>query len=137
MAIISSLFFNTINSATLLGIFVTTSLFWLPGVLLHLSYYIKEKDRQLQITKSGIELSSNSDLTVLKFQDISKIEKITTHSGRAPWSNYGFLKITTTSGSKIKITCLLVNTFDFSLLLSRNCNCKIEESDYAIPYLFV
>ena len=117
--------------------FAITGMFWVPGILLHLSYYFNDKQKEIRFTKAGMELSSYNTLNLIKYQSISRIEKVIAYGWRTPWNNYGFVRITANDNTVIKITCLLVDPFSLALQLSRNCDCQIEESVYGIPYFFV
>jgi hypothetical protein len=113
-----------------------TSAFWLPGILLHLSYYFNDKTKVVRLVKGGIELSNDNAhaSNLIKYKSILKVERISTESWRLPWSVYGFVKITTDDNTIIRITCLLIDPFSLALQLSRNCKCKVEKSTALIPY---
>lgn len=115
--------------------FAITSMLWLPGLLLHLSYYFNDRKRKIRLTKTGINIVAKNVSDLVEYENISKVEKVVTQSWRLPWDNYGFVKIITNKNLVIKITCLIIDPHSLTLELSRKCKCDFEEAGFALPML--
>lgn len=133
----SYLNFDGLLKGTLLT-FAISGMIWIPGILLHLSYYFNDKGREVRFGKNGIEITKDGITNILQYDSISRVEKIVVrYTFKSPWADYGFVKINTKNANSEKITCLLIDPFSMTLQLARKCNCKIEESIFGIPFLFL
>ncbi len=122
----------------LLIIFGGTGILWVPGMILHLSYYLKDKSKAIRITSESIEITKLNVITRINFTDINQITSVDNSCiARSPWSNYGFVRLTMKDRTVEKITCLTVDSFTLSLELNRRTSCGTEKRCVGIPFLFL
>jgi hypothetical protein len=118
--------------------FIGSGILWIPGLILHLSYYFADKGKKVFLNKDNLEIISKNASYRIKFSDVDKIEKIS-YSGsiKCPWMDYAFTKLYIKDKSIAKITCLTADTFTLSLEVSRKAKIKIDDQSYTFPFLFL
>jgi len=130
------------NHPTLLKLllitFAGTGILWIPGMILHLSYYLKDKGKAIRMTNECIEITKLNVIKKIIFRDINQVISIDNSCiARSPWNDYGFVRLTMKDKSVEKITCLTVDPFTLTLELSRRTSCGTEKRCVGIPFLFL
>lgn len=122
----------------LLITFGVTGLLWIPGILLHLSYYFKDKGKAIRLTEEFIEITTLNTIKKISFKDINQVITIDNSCiARSPWNDYGFVRLVMKDKSVEIITCLTIEPFSLTLELIRRANCETEKRCIGIPFLFV
>ncbi len=114
--------------------FLIISIMTVPGFILHLRYYLKDRKKTLRFRPTYFELSDLYKLTKIYFTDINKIEH---HHlffrSRNPWRDYGYIKVLLNDGSNYTYNSL---TFDHSssAILFRSKNVVVEDFEDLYPW---
>lgn len=118
--------------------FGVTGILWIPGIILHLSYYFKDKGKEIRMTDECIEITKLNIIKKIRFRDINQVITIDNSCiARSPWNDYGFVRLTMKDKTVEKITCLTVDPFTLTLELSRRTKCGTEKRCVGIPFLFL
>ena len=101
-----------VDTASKSGIvFLIISIVTVPGFILHLKYYKKDKGKSLNFRPTYFEITQDSYTNKIYYKDIVRIEKhYSSWSYRNPWSDYGYIKIVLNDNSIFSYSCL---THDF------------------------
>jgi hypothetical protein len=108
-------------------------LFWLPALILHLSYNLKNvsakviidtKNHDLTYVKNGIEIKFNRE-------DIFRAAIVTTGSGRTIWRSYSYAWFILKDKRYVVITSFIADPH----LIVDALNCKFDEETRLIPFL--
>lgn len=98
-------------------------LFILPTIYIHIEYYFTNRNDILKIddTNYCVEYTHKNKTIVFNFNDIHSIEQFKTpvaiekRESWVPWDSYNHSKVTLHDGSKITITCYLIDEFDLPI----------------------
>ena len=117
--------------------FIGTGILWIPGIFLHLTYYFKDKGKEIKMTNESIDVITQDGARKIAFSDIDEIVTIDNSCiARSPWPDYGFVRLSMKDKSVEKITCLTVDLLTLTLELTRKTNARCEKRCVAIPFLF-
>ena len=122
----------------LLITFGVTGMLWIPGILIHLSYYLKDKGKTLRMTNECIEVTKLNVIKRISFRDISKVMTIDNSCiARSLWNDYGFVRLVMKDNTVEKITCLTVDPFILNLEITSRTSCGSEKKCVGFPFLFL
>lgn len=109
------------------------ALAWVPTILLHLTYYIKNYSAKVIIDTKNHELTYIKGSKEIKFDrdDIFRCQVTLNSSGRASWDNYSYVWFILNDKTYISITCFIADPYEIVDTL----NCKYEEQTRSIPLL--
>ncbi|HEY4784446.1 MAG TPA: hypothetical protein VIH57_00290 [Bacteroidales bacterium] len=115
------------------GVTLLSSVLWLPGTIVHLTYWIKNKNTIVKIDthQKTIEYEQNGYMIKFNRNEISKCELNISRSLQAPWSSYRYLLIILKDRRKIIITNFIIDPEDVIGLLKLNY--RIDRR--AVPFL--
>lgn len=93
-----------------LSFFAFTSFFSLPGLLLHIRYYLQDKYKTLLFEKKQVQWTGKNGTVLIPYADIEKVEKHYLYwKYRNPWADYGYITIMQKNGTVIRVTSLTCN----------------------------
>ena len=127
------------------GIYAMIGIWAIPSVptfILYANYLKNSRIREILIDEKGVEIStSTSSVTLINWQDITALEKISSRETglfpRTPWINgrFYFYRIITTETLPVIITCLLEQVEEGggtieSIFEAKNIVCEYKENLY-------
>lgn len=105
---------GTSDKAYLYMVIIYCILYFLPTIYLHLTYYIKDKETEIQLNNSDITISNGGQAASYKYEEVVKWRICMTPSrmtssafGRAAFVNYYFIQLNFTDGNEYILTSLL------------------------------
>ena len=106
---------------------------WLPGIILHLTYYLKNQSAKVIIDTRNHELTYIKGAKEIKFNrdDIFRCQVTFADSSRASWNNYSYVWFILNDRTYISITCFIADPYE----IVETLNCKYEEKTRGIPLL--
>ena len=100
-----------------------------PGFLIHLRYYLRDKGKTLNFHSTYLEISQNSIIKKVYYNEILKIERhYLWWSHKLPWSNYSHIDIILKDNTKLFYSCLIQDSFS-SLSWFKSKNVAIEDCE--------
>lgn len=94
----------------LLSFFAFTSIFTLPGLLLHIRYYRQDKNKAIYFGKEQVEWTDKNGTVHISYTEMIKVEKHYLYwQYRNPWAEYGYITIMQKNGTVIRATSLTCN----------------------------
>jgi hypothetical protein len=111
---------NLNDSAFLLGFLFFFILDILPTIILHIQYYLKNRNSVLILDTQSKTLNYSNNLETLtyKFNDISKLQYFRNYGKGSGWNSFGmyrYYKIIFNDNNVIFITCLMINNIENTL----------------------
>ncbi len=110
-----ALFWIGMLPTTIMGFIVLLigTFYWLPGLLLHLSYEKDGANFIIKVTRDSgvISLQYQGKTNVFDKSEIELATQCINPATRNPWSEYGYLEIKFKSGTIVNITNLMVDQF--------------------------
>jgi hypothetical protein len=88
--------------------------FWLPGLIVHINYWLHSKKNQIQLSKGNpiFVLTKNGVSSSYSKEDIKDVVQYQSSRSRIPWTYYGFTRITFKDNSSIVLTSLVIDPFE-------------------------
>ena len=113
--------------------FYLPNLFWLPGAIVHLSYWFKNRDATVTIDslEKTIEYKQNKRYIKFNQTDISFCEMNETRSFGAGWRNYRYLWFVLKDKRQILVTNFI--TEPENIIKPLKLKCDVEKR--TIPFL--
>ncbi|MBS1733786.1 MAG: hypothetical protein JST02_10870 [Bacteroidetes bacterium] len=107
-----------------------------PGLLLHLKYYLTDKNKSIRFRPTYVEITDKSNLYKIYFKQISKIERhqVSWSLRRFPWSEYGYVKIILNTNEFYSFNCL---THDLISSVAKFQQQNIPIKDYSEIYPWI
>jgi len=115
------------------GLHIMCSFLWLPGTIVHLSYWLKNHNVTVRVDPQAKTLEYEKDGQVIKINrnEIYNCELNETRSGRAPWNSYRYLWIVLNDRKQIVITNFITEPENIINLLKLN----FKTDRRTIPFL--
>ena len=89
-------------------------LYFLPTAYLHLTYYIKDRETEVQLNASGITISNGGQAASYQYEEVVKwricmtADRMASNSfGKLPFVTYYFIQLNFTDGKEYILTSLL------------------------------
>jgi len=102
-------------------IVVFTLVYFLPALVLHIIYYLANRDTEIEIDSTGntVIIISRNERFHLKTKELKRVERVLNRDYRLPkwqqnwfpisWRNYGYLKLVTKDNEVFLLTSLLLD----------------------------
>ncbi len=117
-----------------LTFFAVTSFFSLPGLLLHVKYYLQDKGKTLFFEKKQVEWTDKNGTVQIPYADIVKVEKHYLYWKYCnPWAEYGYIKIIQKNGRSARFTTLTCNT-DSVAAIFKSEKVAVENVEEVFPW---
>ena len=104
----------TKGKASLYMLMIYCILYFLPTAYLHLTYYMKNRETEVQLNASGITISTDGQVTGYNYEDVLKwricmtADRMASSSfGKFPFVTYYFIQLNFTDGKEYILTSLL------------------------------
>lgn len=113
-------FFDLFNGFEMgVGLHLLCSFYWLPGIIFHFSYWIKNHDAKLIVNtqEKTLEYIKGMRHVIIKQEDVHHCELREAMSGRAPWAEYCYLWIVLKNSRQIVVTNYLADPGEVLRLL--------------------
>jgi hypothetical protein len=105
---------DTSDKAYLYMVIIYCILYFLPTIYLHLTYYIKDKETEVQLNNSHITISNGGQAASYKYEEVVKwricmtADRMASNSfGKFPFVTYYFIQLNFTDGNEYILTSLL------------------------------
>jgi hypothetical protein len=129
--------FSFAKNVSLVGFILAQSvtLFaWFPGVLIYLSYFYKDHNRVVVVSKGKILIQNGGKTITILAEDVDEVVQINcSASGKCPWNNFYYFILALKSGERIKLSFLMDNDKKLSEALRHKCKCKVSFQTSLIP----
>jgi hypothetical protein len=117
-----------------IAILIVLILFIIPGIFLHIRYFLKDKNKTVELKSNNVEIILPKTFSTFKYSEISKIEHhYNFWPHKNPWGNYGYIKIFLNDNSIHSYTCLIQESHQAALFFQSK-KVLVEKCEGIVPW---